>query len=200
MFRTVLALTLALAGPALATQEYILPTLFDVTGVVSDDVLNIRAEPNAKAAIIGSLGPDATRIEVVEERQGWAQVNTGEGSGWVSARYLAYRTDVWQPGELPLAFRCLGTEPFWDAKVEGGDLVLRSPEDQAGDRRPVQGVLDTGIFRDPSRVVVARDMTLFARPQICSDGMSDRMFGLAATLVLHGEQPSMLSGCCTIQP
>ncbi|MFD2813860.1 SH3 domain-containing protein [Paracoccus aerius] len=79
MFRTALALTLALAGPALATQEYILPTLFDVTGVASDDVLNIRAEPNAKAAIIGTLAPDAFRIEVVEERQGWARVNTGEG-------------------------------------------------------------------------------------------------------------------------
>ena len=200
MFRTALALTLALAGPALATQEYILPTLFDVTGVASDDVLNIRAEPNAKAAIIGTLAPDASRIEVVEERQGWARVNRGEGSGWVSARYLAYRTDVWQPGELPPAFRCLGTEPFWDAKVEGADLVLRDPDNQDGDSRPVQAVLDTGIFRDPSRVVVAQEMTLFSHPQICSDGMSDRLFGLAATLVLHGEQPSLLSGCCTIQP
>lgn len=200
MFRTALALILALAGPASATQEYILPTLFDVSGVAPDDVLNIRAEPNARAAIIGTLAPDATRIEVVEERRGWARVNTGEGTGWVSARYLSYRVDVWQPGELPPAFRCLGTEPFWDAKVEGGDLVLRSPENQGGDRRAVQAVLDTGVFRDPSRVVVAQDMTLFSHPQICSDGMSDRLFGLSATLVLHGEQPSMLSGCCTIQP
>lgn len=200
MLRTALALTLALAGPAFATQEYILPTLFDVSGVASDDVLNIRAEPNAKAAIIGTLAPDAQRIEVVEERRGWARVNTGEASGWVSARYLAYRVDVWEPGELPPAFRCLGTEPFWDAKVEGGELVLRRPEDQAGDRQAVQAVLDRGVFRDPSRVVVARDMTLFAHPQICSDGMSDRLFGLSATLVMHGDQPSLLSGCCTIQP
>ena len=35
MFRTALALTLALAGPALATQEYILPTLFDVARVAA---------------------------------------------------------------------------------------------------------------------------------------------------------------------
>ena len=84
--------------------------------------------------------------------------------------------------------------------MEGGDLVLRSPDDQGGDRRPVQGVLDTGVFRDPARVVVAQDMTLFSHPQICSDGMSDRLFGLAATLVLHGDQPRLLSGCCTIQP
>ena len=200
MFRTAFILTLAFAGPAAATQEYILPTLFDVAGVASDDVLNIRAEPTASSAIIGTLAPDAQRIEVVEERRGWARINTAEGTGWVSARYLSYRVDVWEPGELPPAFRCLGTEPFWDAKVEGGDLVLRSPDDQGGDRRPVQGVLDTGVFRDPARVVVARDMTLFSHPQICSDGMSDRLFGLAATLVLHGDQPRLLSGCCTIQP
>lgn len=200
MFRTTLALTLALATPAMATQEYILPTLFDVSGVAADDVLNIRAEPNASSAIIGTLAADASRIEVVEERRGWARVNAGEGSGWVSARYLSYRTDVWQPGELPAGFRCLGTEPFWDAKVEEGDLILRTPEDQAGDRSPVQAVLDTGVFRDPARVTVARDMTLFSQPQICSDGMSDRLFGLSATLVLHGDQPRMLSGCCTIKP
>ena len=56
MFRTAfiltltLTLTLAFAGPAAATQEYILPTLFDVAGVASDDVLNIRAEPTASSA------------------------------------------------------------------------------------------------------------------------------------------------------
>ena len=200
MFRTALALILALAGPASATQEYILPTLFDVSGVAPDDVLNIRAEPNARAAIIGTLATDATRIEVAEERRGWARVNTGEGAGWVSARYLSYRVDVWQPGELPPAFRCLGTEPFWDAKVEGGELVLRSPENQGGDRRAVQAVLDTGVFRDPSRVVVAQDMTLFSHPQICSDGMSDRAFALAVSVILDGaETPSrMLMGCCSI--
>lgn len=200
MFRSALALMLALSGPALATPEYILPTLFDVSGVAADDVLNIRAMPDASAPVIGTLPPDARQIEVVEERRGWARVNTAEGTGWVSARYLAYRSDVWQPGALPAAFRCLGTEPFWDATLEGADLVLRSPEDQAGDRRPVQAVLDTGLFRDPARVVVARDMTLFSQPRICSDGMSDRLFGLSATLVVHGASPRLLSGCCTIQP
>ncbi|WEF24575.1 SH3 domain-containing protein [Paracoccus sp. S3-43] len=167
---------------------------------MASDVLNIRAEPNAQATVIGTLAPDARRIEVIEERRGWGRVNAGESSGWVSMRHLAYRSDVWQPGALPAGFRCLGTEPFWDAKREDGDLVLRSPEDQGGDRRPVQAVLDTGIFRDPARVVVARDMTLVAQPRICSDGMSDRLHGLSATLVIHGDRPRMLSGCCLIQP
>ena len=103
MLRTALVLTLALSGPALATQEYILPTLFDVARVAADDVLNIRAEPDASAPIIGTLAFDATHVEVVEQRAGWSRVNTGEGSGWVSDRYLDYRVDVWQDGALPAA-------------------------------------------------------------------------------------------------
>ena len=99
------------AGPVAATQEYILPTLFDVTDVADDDVLNIRTRPSAGAEILGSLAPDARGVEVVaHDASGrWAQINTGEHSGWVALRYLAYRTDVWEPGALPEALRCIGT-------------------------------------------------------------------------------------------
>lgn len=113
---TALLLLLILAAPAHATQEYILPTLFDVTGVAADDVLNIRQLPDADAPIIGTLSPDAKGIEVVEDTGGWGRVNSGEGSGWVSMRYMAYRTDVWHEGALPDGFSCFGTEPFWSLK------------------------------------------------------------------------------------
>lgn len=201
MLRTVFALTLALAlaSPAAATQEYILPTLFDVTGVAADDVLNIRADPNATAPIIGTLAPDATRIEVVEERRNWARINTREGSGWVSARYLSYRVDVWDEGALPQGWQCFGTEPFWALTREGDSVVLGGP-DMPNDMRKVQAVLSTGVFRDPTRAVLAEGMTLVSTPQLCSDGMSDRLFGLRAELVIHGDSPRMLSGCCSIQP
>lgn len=198
MLRVILV-ALLLAGPAHATQEYILPTLFDVTGVAADDVLNIREQPNASAPIIGTLAPEAERIEVVEERDGWGRVNTGEGSGWVSMRYLTYRTDVWQDGALPEGFRCFGTEPFWDVKIDGYALVLNGI-DMAEERHGLQSVLGTGVFRDPMRAVVAEGATLVATPQICSDGMSDRLFGLRASLILQGEAPRLLSGCCSIQP
>ncbi|MBK4217624.1 SH3 domain-containing protein [Paracoccus caeni] len=188
-----------LAGPALATQEYILPTLFDVTNVASDDVLNVRAEPDGSAAIIGTLAPDAKGVEVIEEAVGWGRVNTGEGSGWVSMRYLNYRTDVWEPGALPADFRCLGTEPFWDLKVEGENLVLSDPDQPVS--QPLEAVLDTGIFRDPTRAILGGTLTVLATPEICSDGMSDRLFGLRATVIHRGEGEAwMLNGCCLIEP
>lgn len=193
------AILALLAGPAFATQEYILPTLFDVTGVASNDVLNIRQSPNASSEIIGTLPHDTTEIEVVTEQKGWAQVNTGEQSGWVSSRFLAYRTDVWEEGKLPAGFSCYGTEPFWNLKPEGDELVLSTPE-RNRDARKIQAVLDTGVFRHPMRAIVAEAMTVTAAPELCSDGMSDRIYGLNAHVILQGETPRMLSGCCSIQP
>lgn len=65
MLKRMILTALLMASPAAATQEYMLPTLFDVQDVAAGDVLNIREAPNAKAAIIGTLAPDATGVEVV---------------------------------------------------------------------------------------------------------------------------------------
>lgn len=192
-----LALTLALAPPALATPEYVLPTLFDVTGVAADDVLNIRERPDAGSPIIGTLAPDATHVEVVDQRDGWMQVNTAERSGWVNGRYLTYRVDVWQAGALPGGLQCLGTEPFWSLTAEGAELVLATPEGDS--RMALRKVLDTGWFRDPRRAVVGDGITAVVTPAQCSDGMSDRAYGLEATVILgSGGAAQMLSGCCRL--
>lgn len=194
----ILMFALMMASPALATQEYLLPTLFDVTGVTAGDVLNIRQTPDASAPIIGTLAPGATHIEVVEESRGWGRVNSGETTGWVSMRYLAYRTDVWNAGQLPADFRCFGTEPFWDVAADRTQITLRDLGD--GEPQPLVAVMDRGIFRDTMRAVLGEDITLIATPGQCSDGMSDRLFGLQATLIQRGDSPRLLTGCCTIQP
>lgn len=193
-----------LASPALATPEYILPTLFDVTGVAANDRLNIRERPETKAAVIGTLAPDAKGVEVVAERNGWALVNTAERAGWVNARYLAYRTDVWAKGALPPTLSCSGTEPFWSLRQVGARLVYETPEgSRAMERRTV---LDNGAFRGPARSVIAGDakgrMTAVIQPAQCSDGMSDRAYGLSAVLVFDGagERSRMMTGCCRITP
>lgn len=204
MLKAALALSLALrlallALPAHATPEYILPTLFDVTDVDAGDVLNIRAEPSARAAIIGRLAPDRSHVEVVEERSGWGRVNAGEASGWVSMRYLAYRSDVWEPGKLPASFACHGTEPFWGLTVRQSQAVLDGPEMDTTPR-PLTAVLTGGLFRDPARAILAEGLTASVVPQPCSDGMSDRLYGLRASVILTGDRPRLLQGCCSIQP
>ncbi|MCQ0971086.1 SH3 domain-containing protein [Paracoccus sp. TK19116] len=200
MFRHAIALILSLAAtPSFATQEYILPTLFDLTGVAEGDVLNIRAAPDASSSILGGIFPGATRIEVIEERGGWGRVNTGERAGWVNMRYLKYRTDVWEDGTLPDSLSCFGTEPFWSLAADG-DAMVMSTSGEAERRFENATILGRGVFRDPTRAVAADGLVTTMIPQICSDGMSDRLFGLRAELVLTGDRPRLLSGCCTIQP
>lgn len=197
-----LALALV-SGPALATPEYLLPTLFDVTGVSADDSLNIRERPDAGAPIIGTLPPDARGVEVVAERSGWAQVNTAERSGWVNARYLAYQTGTWEPGSLPPALTCAGTEPFWSLRQVGEALVYETPEGARQLQR--RAVMDQG-FRSPVRGIIAGDdagrLTVAIQPAQCSDGMSDRSYGLSAMLIFDGagQASSMQTGCCRISP
>ena len=204
--RVLLGIFLIAAWPVAATQEYILPTLFDVTDVAEGDVLNIRQAPSAGAAIIGTLAPDARDIEVVgyDSTGQWARVNTAERSGWVALRYLAYQVDVWTPGTLPATLQCLGTEPFWSFRPRGEAVVLSTP-DAPETAMSIGQVLTTGVFRDPRRSVLAESdsssFTAIIVPMECSDGMSDRAYGLDVTVVIEGPgEPQMLTGCCSISP
>ncbi len=197
---------LLMGGPAEATQEYLLPTLFDVTGVAAGDVLNVRAEPGADGEIVGALAPDAERVEVVAHDPSgrWGRVNLQGRSGWVAMRFLAYRTDVWEPGRLPEGLRCLGTEPFWSLSFTQERVVLERP-DEAEARMALEAALDTGVFRDPRRAVVAagedRRLTAVISPAACGDGMSDRAYGLSADVILEqAGEASLLTGCCSIAP
>ena len=201
-----LGIFLFAASPATATQEYILPTLFDVTGVAANDVLNIRAAPDASAEIIGTLSPNARDIEVVgyDETGRWARINTGERSGWAALRYLAYQVDVWTPGTLPPTLHCLGNEPFWSFRPMGDNVMFSTPDAPESMMR-IEQVLATGMFRDPRRLVTAQGeslrMTAVMVPMACSDGMSDRSYGLDVTVILEGRgEPQMLTGCCSIAP
>ncbi len=193
------------AHPALATREYILPTLFNVDGVAANDVLNVRARPDASSPIIGTLAPDAQDIEVVEEDETarWGRINLREDSGWVSMRYLAYQVGVWEEGRIPPNMMCLGTEPFWSLRHDNGQMTLSKP-DQEDQTYAVDAVAPSPIFRDPRRVILTSDgetrLTAFIVPRVCSDGMSDRTYGLEATIVHEEETPELLLGCCTIQP
>lgn len=204
MLKRMAVIAMLAAGPAAATQEYILPTLFDVTGVAADDVLNIRETPSASAEIIGNLRPDQTRVEVLalDSSGQWGQLNAGERTGWVSMRFLAYRSDVWEAGRLPADLSCVGTEPFWSYHLEGDSLIWSEPGQDATFAAPQ--VMDSGYARDPRRAIYYQDendvFSATITPAQCSDNMSAIVYGLE-TLVIrqNGNQPPrMYSGCCSI--
>ena len=70
---------------------------------------------------------------------------------------------------------------------------------------PTTGILDSGQSGDQRRSAIFEDgtlrLTLLTSPGLCSDGMSDRGFGLTAHVIREaGPLPELLHGCCSIAP
>ncbi len=190
-----------LAGPALATQDA-WPALFDVRGVAADDVLNIRAEPSASAPIIGSLAHDARGVEVIapNDRETWGRVNTMEGTGWVSLSFLERLPGQWD-GAFPEIAACFGTEPFWSVSRQFGEISLSrldAPELRMEERWHTGSVgrRDRFALRAESGGIL---MTALIQKVECSDGMSERLYGLEIDAIFDGnDDPMLLSGCCSL--
>lgn len=185
---------------ALPLRAEVFPALHEVTGVAADDVLNIRAAPDAGAEVIGTLAPDATGVEVLSEAGGWGQVNTDERSGYVAMRFLK-RADGpdWNALETPLT--CLGTEPFWSLRIDAakGETRFQTPEDEEARIAPITASWPA-LPWSPSAALALPDGIAVLAPAECSDGMSDRGYGIAADLFLTGPDRTRLSGCCCLDP
>jgi uncharacterized membrane protein len=190
------ALLLALIPLSLRAEVY--PALHDVTGVAADDVLNVRAMPDAGSEVIGSLSPDARSVEVITVAGGWALVNTGERSGYVSRRYLTRSAKPdWTTLESPLT--CFGTEPFWSLQVDppAGETRFMTPDDTEARTAPITTVW-AGRPWSPAAAVAIPDGLAVLTPAECYDGMSDRSYGIAVDLFLQPGSATRLSGCCRL--
>lgn len=176
----------------------VLPAFHDVTGVASDDVLNIRERPDATAPIIGTLDPQTTGVEVVAVTGDWAMVNTPDASGYAAIRFLTRQDGPdWNTLERPL--HCLGTEPFWSLAIAPANRTawLSTPEEL--DPEPMAiGTIWPALPWSSSAAFAVPDGFVALSPAACSDGMSDRSYAIAVDIFLHGAGGSRLSGCCTL--
>ncbi|MFD3188846.1 peptide-binding protein [Sedimentitalea sp. HM32M-2] len=175
------------------------PALYDVAGVTAGDVLNVRSQPNAAAGKLGALSFNQRDIEVVaQDPDGkWGLINLGENAGWVALRYLRRH----ETGHAILAdrFWCFGTEPFWSLDVTEGKMVAFStPEGQVSEMP--SGTLTPGVNYIDRFLLDMGENTAVLRREICSDGMSDRSFGIAIDLFGPLSGGNLLSGCCSIAP
>lgn len=198
MLLRILAMLLLTALPGLA-QDY--PALHRVAGVGAGDVLNIRAEPSARADIVGHFARDAVGIEVIglNEEQTWGLVRINEGTGWVNIRFLAREhADAWHSGTHSLT--CSGTEPFWTFSffLPSNRAEFVAPDDSWEVRTDAPDLPRT-VF--PPTLALpfsgAREGFAVVRNGVCSDGMSDRLFGLEAQVYFRG-QSGALTGCCML--
>lgn len=194
------ALILSLALPCAAwAQDW--PAFHAVVDVAQDDVLNVRSAPSAGSEIIGALGPNQTGIEVIrrDDSGKWGLVNAGERAGWASMRYLAAMPGGAFPDHDLLS--CGGTEPFWHLDLASGYSAEFSSPEGGWSIQPSALLKARGrtmpfafVGQDAERLVSA-----VITPEACSDGMSDREYGLSMTMI--AETPgdiAVLSGCCLL--
>lgn len=205
MIRALILALAVLASPVWATVDG-WPALYDVTGVASGDVLNIRAGPSSAAEIIGGFEYDAERIEVIrpDDNFEWGLVNIAEGVGWVSLRFLVPQPGQWW-GEFPAIRQCFGTEPFWAVGVTGDTFQLDAPENTASGR-----ILErwTSLNRRDNHAMTVRldhdsdaDIVIMLTTDRCTDGMSDREYGIRLDMLFRGAiDRELVSGCCSIAP
>lgn len=191
------ALVLLLSATAIRAQD--LPALHSVSGVAADDVLNVREDPSAASAIIGALAPDATGIEVILVTGGWAMVNTEDRFGYVALRFLTPDpAPPWYTLDLPLT--CFGTEPFWSLTVDpaAGQTRFSTPEAESAQTADLDRTWPGEPWAPAAAVAIPQGL-LVVRPAECSDGMSERAYGLAADIFLDSGDHQRLSGCCTLE-
>lgn len=183
---------------ALPLHAEVFPALHRVAGVATDDVLNIRAAPDAGSAIIGALSPDATAVEVIAVEDGWALVNTEDGSGYAAIRFLKRMDEPdWNSLQTPLT--CLGTEPFWslvlDPATDTAKLV--ASDDQNGYSLQIEQSWPGNLWAPAAALSLPQGTVVF-HPAECSDGMSERSYGIAVDLFLTQPEKQRLSGCCRL--
>ncbi len=196
-------LFLALTGAGSAQPYNLEPGYYAVSGVSADDVLNIRAEPDASAQIVGSFAPDAAPVEVLLEQDGWGYVSSGEGMGWTSMAFLK-PVEVPRIGQsaIPDGMTCGGTEPFWGAEISESGISFASMDsaeeefgfiaaENFGGAGPLRNLLIGGN--------AILTVTAVVSSEICSDGMSDRDYPRRIDMVFNGEGgPFGYAGCCSM--
>lgn len=189
---------IGLCGSAARADD--LPALYDVALPAQFEFLNVRAGPGTGFAAVGQLQPGQSDIEAVERSadREWLRILWGETSAWVFAPYMARHATDGYPVARQLM--CGGTEPFWSLDLEqeahvtfsvlDGDTVSSS----AGRFRPANGRTDRFIL-DGTDFIAA-----IVRRTSCSDGMSDRVYGLDIDVLVTRGGTDLYSGCCRIAP
>lgn len=198
MMRLLLPLAAFAVLLALPLRAEVLPAFYQVTGVAAEDVLNIRAEPDAGSPIVGGLPPNATGVEVVAIQGNWAVVSTGENTGYAALRYLRRSPGPdWNALETPLS--CLGTEPFWSLLIDParGETRFRTPEDEDHRTSPIAASWPA-LPWGRSAALALPDSLAVLTPAECSDGMSDNRYGIAVDLFPTRPDGARLSGCCRL--
>lgn len=190
--------SLTCAGAALASDGT-LPARFDS----AETPLAIRAAPAPDAAVLGHLQPGAQGVQVIARSAdgAWGQIAHGEGDGWLPMAGLSRQPSP--PGSKPATALLWGGAVLGRASADPFFAEFEQPE------HPEMPLQITGTDSRPGADGPVRLWTfagetatasLLVRHEMCSDGMSDRPFGLSAafTMIESTGAVHLRLGCCAL--
>lgn len=200
----ILATMLLLASTSAHADSQLLPAFYKVTGVASNDVLNVRSGTGTSHPIIEYLAYNDRHIEIVRlsDDRKWGLIGYPGGSGWASMRYLK-RQSGQSASNLPQPLSCGGNEPFWNLTFSQNGNRFTEPGQVAHNlattwqgtpagMRPISYGVKMAGGNDAISAVISRRQ--------CSDGMSDKAYGFTINALLSGGVGNrMLAGCCALK-
>ena len=138
-----------------------------------------------------------------DESGDWGRIVWEESHGWVAMRFLE-PDDIAMIGQsrLPQGLLCSGTEPFWSIRYTG-DTALYSDFNNNSATLPLTDLLTaagrTGFPALLRHGTGDATSTAVIRAQLCSDGMSDRDYPYAVSLMIEaGKDRILFDGCCQL--
>ncbi|WP_417267608.1 SH3 domain-containing protein [Celeribacter baekdonensis] len=179
----------------------VLPSIYSVTGVAADDVLWVRAEPNAKSTPIDGLAPNAPVAVLSMETSQWAKVSVGSQTGYVNVKFLTQGGGVSTSSGLPLNLLCRGTEPFWTLDIDADRTVTYTLMDAAAQSSTLSQATPSPLTGSYPYTIAAQPFSGVIQQEMCSDGMSDIAYPWS--IVLNAPNavgvPMTAYGCCTLR-
>lgn len=176
-----------------------LPAVFAITGVASDDTLNVRSSPSSKSSDIGDLAHDG-KIEVTayDESGKWARIVWGESDGWIARRFLR-EINQYSDGQsgMPAKLRCSGTEPFWSLQILPDRQLTFTKMGGPDDYQIISDISQShNDTRNYAFTTLGANLSGFLSRAQCSDGMSDATYGWSLNLMDRRQHFTAYTGCC----
>ncbi|MBR9844180.1 MAG: SH3 domain-containing protein [Rhodobacteraceae bacterium] len=189
------------AAPATAPDGLPLPGIFRVNGVAHNDTLNIRAEPQASAAVLLQAQNGVPMAVLGMATAKWAKVQVGGVVGFAHAGFLTRGGGMTNNYGLQLGTECIGTEPFWRMTFDTDNLVRMTLMGQATAPAPI---LSATFSATPTGYPYSFDAAPYSGQvnfEICSDGMSDNIYPMSIRLNTFDATgaPMVARGCCRLQ-
>ena len=204
MKKLFIALTLLLLSANASLAEWqLFPAFYDVTGVASNDTLNVRSGIGTKHPITHKLKHNQRYVEIIRlsDNGRWGLIGYPEGSGWASMRFLTRQPNQ-NGNDVPRPISCGGNEPFWGLSLDQNENVFSTPSSAPKSFSTIWQGIPNGMLAISYGIKMVNgpeEINAIIRRTQCSDGMGEMEYGFEINaLISNCSGYQMYHGCCSL--